>query len=424
MESDFFRNRLSHSLEVAQIAKSIANKLNYSLDANHQINTDLVEFAGLAHDLGHPPFGHTGEKILNSLMKRYGGFEGNAQTFRILTRLEKRLDNPSQLDPNTSVPRWFEGGVEVSVGLNLCSRTLASVLKYDAEINYVEKGDGKFLKGYYRSESPVVRRIKRDVVGDENFQELSTIECQIMDYADDIAYSTYDLEDAFKGGALTPLDLLTVVDSTLEEVARRVSKDLKTTFSPAEAKRVLRDLFGFLAPLELPKFKSKAKWKEWYLQTLESAHRASREYSSRSFFRTSFTSALVGNFINAIQVEVDHGRPALSKISMEEGVWKQMSVLKQLSYVLLIESSRFKIVSYRGEKIIQTIFEALSSNEGYRLMPADFVEKYRQAQSSGQEDLVKRVICDFIAGMTDDYAIEFYSRLQSEQFQSIFNPSL
>ena len=357
-------------------------------------------------------------------MRSFGGFEGNAQTFRILTRLEKRLDNPSQLDPETSVPCWFKDGVEISVGLNLCSRTLASVLKYDKEINYVENRDGSFLKGYYPSESSVVKRIKRDVVGNENCSSFSTVECQIMDFADDIAYSTYDLEDAFKGGALTPLDLLTVVNETLREVARRVQRDLGVPFSPEEAKQIIRDLFGFIAPSEPPKSKSKRKWQEWYLTTLEKAYRASKEYSSRSFFRTSFTSALVGNFINAVQVKVNSDAPALSLICMEGRARKEMSVLKQLSYVLLIESSRFKIVSYRGESIIETIFNALGSDDGYRLMPADFLEKYKQAQSAGQEALVRRVICDFIAGMTDDYAIEFYSRLQSERFQSMFNPSL
>lgn len=114
-ESDFYRCRLTHSLEVAQIAKSIANRLNYRLETIHFkerpsntrihpknsfINTDLVELAALGHDIGHPPFGHQGEYELDNLMKNAGGFEGNAQTLRILSTLEKKEYDPSKYDEN------------------------------------------------------------------------------------------------------------------------------------------------------------------------------------------------------------------------------------------------------------------------------------------------------------------------------------
>jgi len=95
LESDFFRNRLTHSLEVAQIAKDIAIHLNNKHDElkNDPIDLDVVELAGMMHDLGHPPFGHTGEKALNECMKEHGGFEGNAQTIRIITKLEKKFES-------------------------------------------------------------------------------------------------------------------------------------------------------------------------------------------------------------------------------------------------------------------------------------------------------------------------------------------
>jgi dGTPase len=133
-ESDFLRNRLTHSLEVAQIAKSIALRLNYLIRKRYGeevggIDTDLVEAAGLAHDLGHPPFGHTGEQALHGCRHKCGGFEGNAQTLRILSKLEKR----QTLDSGVETPDFteFAYGQDRRIGLNLCFRSLASVLKYD-----------------------------------------------------------------------------------------------------------------------------------------------------------------------------------------------------------------------------------------------------------------------------------------------------
>jgi len=135
-ELDFFRNRLTHSLEVGQIAKSIAIKLNnteeFLKEEEMAIDIDLVELAAWAHDLGHPPFGHTGEAALDACMKLNGGFEGNAQTLRILSKLEKRM---------WTVDEWkleYEGfdnsERDRRAGLNLTFRTLASILKYDNEI--------------------------------------------------------------------------------------------------------------------------------------------------------------------------------------------------------------------------------------------------------------------------------------------------
>ena len=150
----FFRNRLTHSLEVAQIAKSIAKKLNYEF--NLDIDEDLVSLAGLAHDIGHPPFGHQGEEALDKCMIEYGGFEGNAQTLRILTRIEKKIidtENPSGVN---------EKGRDLRAGLNLTSRSIASILKYDNIIPRNHEQRLKFhesrgepihpIKGYYESE--------------------------------------------------------------------------------------------------------------------------------------------------------------------------------------------------------------------------------------------------------------------------------
>lgn len=207
IESDFFRNRLTHSLEVAQVAKAIALRLNLEHDyfKDNPIDVDLIEAAALSHDIGHPPFGHTGEKALDDCMKDKGGFEGNAQTLRILARLEKkkRPESGDKVD-----------GEDPRTGLGLTHRTLAAVLKYDYCIEVERDTEASLQKGYYQSEKTLVDRIKRSVMGsNNNVSEFKTIECQIMDLADDIAYSTYDLEDALKAGFVTPIGMVSATSN-------------------------------------------------------------------------------------------------------------------------------------------------------------------------------------------------------------------
>ena len=219
-ESDYFRNRLTHSLEVAQIAKSIAVRLNAtdSYFKNHNIDTDLVELAGLTHDLGHPPFGHQGEEALDELMRDHGGFEGNAQTLRIIARLENRETAvvhdgiPMQID---------QKGVDQRRGLNLTFRSLASILKYNNKIPHEGKDrpTQKVQKGYYYTEAELVHEVREKVLGNGYNSSVKTIECSIMDIADDIAYSTYDLEDAFQGGFLSPLSMISAPDSVLTRIS-------------------------------------------------------------------------------------------------------------------------------------------------------------------------------------------------------------
>ena len=414
LESDFFRNRLTHSFEVAQIAKTIALKLNHEEleERKHRLDTDLVEFAALAHDLGHPPFGHTGEMVLDELMRDHGGFEGNAQTLRILCRLEKKLDDVrSQI--GATGPIWYYEGRDAAVGLNLCSRSLASVLKYDREIPVQRSLESGLEKGYYASESPVVSRVKRDVLGSNGLTEVRVVECAIMDIADDIAYSTYDIEDAFKAGLRTPLDLLYPSDQVLEDVARRVNKELGTGLSAPDVHDVITEVF-FVEPEQGPV----DEWSNWYFRELGNSYSTAINSSASGFYRTAFTSTLVNSFVNAVHLELDPRHPALSRVVMDEKERIAVSVLKHLTYVLLISSSRFKLVAHRGTSVVKTIFEALLGAGGEALLPEDYRQKYQQAP----EPLRLRVICDFIACMTDRYAVEFYARLSSEAFYSMFRP--
>ena len=216
-ESDFFRNRLTHSLEVSQIAKSIAIKLK-SENPDLPIIPEVCEIAGLVHDIGHPPFGHNGEAALDECMRSKGGFEGNAQTLRVITRLEKK-----EL-PDVIINK---DNHDCRIGLNLTARVIASVLKYDKRIPILRDQDSSLVKGYYDSESDIVKKVKACLVEapSQIKQPFKTIECAIMDIADDIAYSTYDVEDAFKAEFLTPYDIVAADQNILEQVCEKLKKD-------------------------------------------------------------------------------------------------------------------------------------------------------------------------------------------------------
>ncbi len=156
---------------------------------------DLAELAGWCHDLGHPPFGHNGEYALDEMTRtNSGGFEGNAQTLRILSVLEKRQHSATH-------ESGIDDGQDLRHGLNLCARTLGAVLKYDRPIPILgsdREDSDRVVKGYYASDKSIVEWIKSCVGGASRTGSWKTVECQVMDLADDIAYSTYDLEDAFK----------------------------------------------------------------------------------------------------------------------------------------------------------------------------------------------------------------------------------
>lgn len=406
-ESDFFRNRLTHSLEVAQVAKGIALKLNAQcpqLDKKNQIDLDLVEFAGLAHDLGHPPFGHNGERALDDCMKQYGGFEGNAQTLRILARVEKKV-----LLPDASAPDDPYGispaGVDRRLGLNLTFRTLASVLKYDSPIPLRRRKGSDLKKGYYRSEQSLVDEIKRHVgVPSGPDEKFKTLECQVMDIADDIAYSTYDLEDAMKGGFTHPLALLTKLgnQTLLKRLVEKVKKEVKDV-TQGDVFDALTDLLQLTTDGEKP------------LQV----YAESKLIAGDGRMRSQFSSELIGKFIRGISIKPRAGRDLrFSDVVVARPTKVQIESLKHLNYLLTIMSPRLKVVEYRGYEVVRTIFEALSSDEGHLLLPDDVQAMYERLNDT---DSKMRMICDFVAGMTDRYAVEFYSRLR-ETGASIFKP--
>jgi dGTPase len=425
-ESDFFRNRLTHSLEVAQIAKSIAIRINHRFmptseeGTREAIDLDIVEFAGVAHDLGHPPFGHQGEEALDEMMINHGGFEGNAQTLRLLTRIEKKHSFT-----------FDDYGEDIRIGLNLTSRILASVLKYDKIIppstaerqELAGENDIKPVKGYYSCDKEIVASIKDIILnGVEYDQAFKTIECKIMDIADDIAYSTYDLEDGFKAGFFNPFDIVFAKDELIERIANRVNQRTGENLGKDEIRDVLLGVFSTC--FELPNLDdadiNRQSFFSHHILHMGAAYTTANLLSKDGFARTDFTSKLVGKFIRGIQFEYNQAAPMLSEVQLSPEIRLEVEILKIFNYESQILSPRLKIAEFRGKEIVKKIFTVLAdeNTNGYLLMPQDYIDLYRLAKP----ELKKRIICDFIAGMTDNYCIEFYGRLTSENPETIFKP--
>ncbi|GFE78213.1 deoxyguanosinetriphosphate triphosphohydrolase-like protein [Steroidobacter agaridevorans] len=412
-ESDFFRNRLTHSLEVAQIAGGIAQRLNASNAQDYQIDLDLVQFAGLAHDLGHPPFGHNGERALDELMREFGGFESNAQTLHILAQVERKI----VLDR--------DGVRRDDCGLDLCYRTLASILKYDHAIAFVRPAEADIDKGYYASEASLVETVKV-ALSQGHSGQFKTLECQLMELADDIAYSTYDLEDSMHAGFVTPL---TLIDSLINDegicatVLRKTNRSLLQnsyeSVSFAELCEAAAGIFGDTG------FGNGCSGAPDASELLKAAlagvqcFTVDRNLSTNGKWRTRFTAERIGELIGSVEFVCNESHPAFSTVRLTRDALIQVEILKHLNFELVIRSPRLAVVEYRGKDIVRDIFKALHGSNG-SLLPNDWKGRYRLATNvSGAAAC--RVICDFVAGMTDRYAVEFHSAIAGEG-ASIFRP--
>ncbi|MFV9931664.1 MAG: dGTP triphosphohydrolase [Francisella endosymbiont of Hyalomma asiaticum] len=386
-ENDFFRNRLTHSLEVAQIAKSIAVKLN----AEHQLNIDydLIETAALCHDIGHPPFGHNGEVALNKKMREFGGFESNAQTLRLISHTAKKDIDQKQ-----------------TFGLNLTYRTLAATIKYERLIPPISDL-GKLTKGYYSEEAYLVANIKHKLLepyGVTNIDsEFKTIECYIMDVADEIAYSTYDVEDALKGGFIDPLSMASIDDKLLDKVFKAMPDNLKITKN--EIRNILKDIFSDYID---------------FTADSRNIYRISKNIANNSLLRTKLTSKLVNSCIQNIKLELNQDIPILSRVYLNNQVRKQVEVLKKYILFKIIKSPKLNVLRYRGREIISEIFDILiSTTPDESLLPDDIgVIFYNTDNPQGKA----RIISDYISSMTDRYIIEFYNQSKSDSSAMIFKP--
>lgn len=363
-ESDFFRNRLTHSLEVGQIAKSIAIRLNanekFLEPPDLKIEPDLTELAGWCHDLGHSPFGHNGELALNDLMQGSGGFEGNAQTLRLLCRLEKRTKD-------TTVRHGIDGGKDERLGLNLTYRSLAACLKYD---EVIPASAPKLVKGYYEEEAERVRTIKEKVTGTTGFGDsFKVIECYIMDIADDIAYSTYDLEDAFKARFLSPFDMIAAREEVLDAVTDVVRRRSGLEVDSNVVREVIYSVFGQLFPEHIPGISDSTLGSKVDMRAAAYAAGALGYDSGRAlmedgYLRTAFTSQLIGEFISSVELIPNEDIPALSEVRLNDTARLKVEVLKNFTYQSLILAPDLQVVRNRSQEIVKQLFERLSSGDG------------------------------------------------------------
>jgi dGTPase len=343
---DFFRTRLTHSLEVAQIGKALAQRLG--------ADPDLVEACCLAHDLGHPPFGHTGEAVLNECMKDYGGFEGNAQNIRVLTRLSTKS--------------------LAYDGLNLTRSTLDGTFKYKRAF---ATGSKKF---FYDEDAPLmVWATDGGVPGEKSF------DCQIMDWADEIAYSCHDLEDGMKAGMINRARL--------------------------KANHRLRESLG-------------EEETEWVLEKLAFVEEQLTE-RSRKGARKVLTSQLIHEFVGAAERELRPTALPTStdryryKLEIDPVQHKHAVALKNIMFGLIVEDVRIATLENKATRIIRGLFDIFSDlNERTAfLFPEDFRDIWLEADNLGKI----RTACDYIAGMTDDYAERVYARLYLPQAGSIYS---
>jgi dGTPase len=339
---DFPRTRLTHTLEVAQIGRELGEALN--------TDPDLVETACLTHDLGHPPFGHNGESALHELAKDIGGFEGNAQTFRILTRLESKT---------------FHN--ERSVGLNLTRAALDASTKYPWGF---DGSDPKF--GFYQEDQEIF-----DWVRKYSNPEQKTFECQIMDFADDIAYSVHDVEDAIHAGFVNLKQLQTrEVSETLFDLANNF-------YGGSFDNNFYQEQYDFLI--------SQTYW----VQDFDGTQKSLAQLKN-------MTSNLIGYFAHKVEASTKnhYSNETLkrfeARLVIDENIMAQILILKSIANLFVMQRKGAS-EGYRNEReIIEKIFDIYTSDP--TRLDRMFFEYFEKAQDANQQ---KRVIIDQIASLTD-----------------------
>lgn len=375
--NDFYRTRLTHSLEAAQIGASLINQLEHVGTATERAmlpDPSLMEALCLAHDIGHPPFGHGGEAALHFCMLSAGGFEGNGQTFRIVGRLEAY--HPDH-------------------GMDLCRRTLLGLLKYPVTMPSLPQPDNpqepgslshwKPAKAVFAVDSDLLDWVMEplSVADRELFQTVDTLadspwqksrykslDASLMELADDIAYGVHDLEDAVVTGNL----------------------------SQAQWQAEMTDFVTQLPP-ELSKLVAKL---------------SEQLFSGEHYLRKDAIGALVNIFVTAVKLAavLPTAREPLVRYNAVLPTPQQqlLDALKAVVYEHVINQPDIQQLRFRSQNMLLHLFQAFQT-EPARLLPHNTRSRWQRAMAEQGEAAADRVLCDYIAGMTDDYAARMYRRL-------------
>lgn len=354
---DFARNRLTHSLEVAQIGRELALTLG--------LDQEIVDAACLAHDLGHPPFGHNGERALDAWGSAVGGFEGNAQTLRILTKLEpKRIDATGR-----------------SAGLNLTRATLDASVKYPWSLAEAQAGTSKF--GYFLEDVEIFEWVRQGAPALRK-----STEAQVMDLSDDIAYSVHDFEDAIVSGYIDP-EILTA-KSGHEALLRAVADWADGAFDEQQLGAAYE------------RISATANW-----VTAWSGTRAEQAQLKN------FTSDMIGRFARAaIEATLEHadGAPLArygAEIVVPDIIRAEIAVLKGIVAAFVMQIDHRQPLYQRQRELLTELADTLWASGESNLEPA-FANDLRTAPSEAQ---ARRVIIDQVASLTDQSAIAWHKRL-------------
>lgn len=353
---DFVRNRLTHSLEVAQVARELGKALG--------CDPDIVDSAALAHDLGHPPFGHNGEVALDQAAQSCGGYEGNAQTLRILSRLESKTFAPDGR----------------SVGLNLTRATLSACVKYPWARGRAPDGSGKF--GFYADDVPVYEWLRAGAPAGRR-----PIEAQVMDLADDIAYSVHDVEDGVVGGWFG---------------LRTGELDIAAIHS------VARDWYDPTADDDrldaaLDRLRAMAEWPT-------TGFDGTRE--GRAVLK-SLTSALIGRFANAAELATVEtwGSGPLTRFEADLEVpadtRDEITVLKSVAAHYVMRSDDRAGLLQRQRELLLGLVDVLDRSDG-RELETEFAADFAAAPDDAAR---RRVVIDQVASLTDVSAKVWAARL-------------